>query len=62
MPSQFHQVTTQNLFSIHMFSIFSQSVSQKVLIVSLMKYKQTFETSCSFHKDTFNCDTSLLLF
>ena len=42
MLSESHQVTTQNLFSIHMFSIVSEGVTQKVLIVSLTKYKQTF--------------------
>ena len=42
MLSESHQVVTQNLFSIHMFSFVSQGLSQTVLIVSLMKYKQVF--------------------
>ena len=41
MPSESHQVTTQFFFPF-MFSIFSQGVRQKALIVSLTKYKRTF--------------------
>ena len=40
MPSESHQVTTHFFFS-HSY-VFSQGVRQKVLIVSLTKYKQTF--------------------
>ena len=42
MPLESHQVTTQNLFSIHVFHLLSGCTSQNVLIVKLTIYKQIF--------------------
>ena len=42
MPSESHQVTAQNLFSIHVFHLLSGCTSQKVLVVKLTIYKHIF--------------------